>query len=108
MASSILQSPAKAAAVLVPTRQSLVLPNETNFSLSSNEKQLNKALQFNNPMLAYQNRKKIAKRNKTKTPKSSKAHILGSLAKLKIKDRAVLTGFFSKYGEVASAASNEI
>ncbi|PKU67948.1 hypothetical protein MA16_Dca006983 [Dendrobium catenatum] len=59
----------------------LVLPNEINFSLSNNEKQANETLQFNDPMLAYQNRKKIAKRNKTKTPKSSKAHILGSLAK---------------------------
>ncbi|XP_028555383.1 uncharacterized protein LOC114580830 [Dendrobium catenatum] len=86
----------------------LVLPNEINFSLSNNEKQANETLQFNDPMLAYQNRKKIAKRNKTKTPKSSKAHILGSLAKLKIKDRAVLTGVLSKYGEVASAASKEI
>ncbi|PKU77326.1 putative mitochondrial protein [Dendrobium catenatum] len=86
----------------------LVLPNETNFSLSNNEKQANEALQFNNPMLAYQNKKKIAKRNKTKTPKSWKAHILGLLAKLKIKDRAVLTGVLSKYGEVASAVSNEI
>ncbi|XP_020591301.1 uncharacterized protein LOC110032121 [Phalaenopsis equestris] len=85
-----------------------VLPHDTNISLTNNENAINKDNQFNRAMLANQNLKKVAKRDKTKPPKSSKRHILGSLAKLKIKDRAVFTGAFSKYGEIASAASKEI
>lgn len=61
-------------------------------------------LPSNSPVSSDHNRKMIAtKKGKIKPTKSSKLRVPGSLARLKIKERAVLTGAFSKYGEVVSS-----
>ncbi|KAG0494550.1 hypothetical protein HPP92_005544 [Vanilla planifolia] len=62
------------------------------------------------PMTKQQNPEKmVKKRKKDNQRKASKLQTIGSLARLKVKERAVLTNVFSKYtyGEIASIESKE-
>ncbi|PKA63697.1 hypothetical protein AXF42_Ash016981 [Apostasia shenzhenica] len=76
---------------------------------TENESEVDEDLQLNNSTASHPTQGKVVlkKRGKRKPIKSAKLHISSSLARLKIKERAVLTDVFSKYREVASASSNE-
>lgn len=63
---------------------------------------------LDNSMLPTQKQKKVSKKKvvKTKQQKSPKSALSSSMARLKIKERSVLTGVFSKYGVKVASASD--
>ncbi|KAJ6825430.1 uncharacterized protein M6B38_376105 [Iris pallida] len=63
---------------------------------------------LDNSMLPTQKQKKVSNKKvvKTKQQKSPKSTLSSSMARLKIKERSVLTGVFSKYGVKVASASD--